>query len=297
MNLGGAPPAGRTGRPSHMPYSRVLSSRYPVSPWAIVQSLRAHRHLITQMTRRELMGRYRGSVLGMLWSFLHPLLMLMVYTFVFATVFKARWGGAAGQENTSFAAAIFAGLLVHGLFAECLGKAPSLVAANPVFVKKVVFPLEIMPWTALGAALAHFFIGMSILVGYLALIGQWPPLFALVAPLLLVPMLMMVLGLSWIFAATGVFLRDLAQIVGLLMTVALFMSPTFYPIDAVPEAFRAWIYVNPLTMPIETFRAALLWGTPPDWSDLGLYTAVAFLVMCLGFWWFQRVRHAFADVM
>lgn len=256
-----------------------------------------NRSLLLQMTRREVVGRYRGSLVGLAWSFFNPLLMLAVYTFVFGTVFKARWGIDLEGDLAGFAVILFVGIIVHGLLAECINKAPTLVLANTNYVKRVIFPLEILPWVALGSALFHA--GVSVLVLCLTqlMLGYAIPWTAVLLPLVLVPFVGLLIGLSWLVAATGVYVRDIAQFTGIFTSALMFLAPVFYPITAIPEAYRGWLYLNPLTFILEQARAVLIRGVVPDWLGLAAYSLVAVLVAWAGFWWFQRSRKGFADVL
>ena len=255
-----------------------------------------HRVLIWQLTRRDVVGRYRGSLLGLLWSFLNPIFMLAVYTFVFSVVFQARWGPAS-ESKVEFAAVLFTGMIVHSLFAECLNRAPGLILGNVNYVKKVVFPLEILPWVAMGSALFHAAISVLVLLIFFAWTQQYLYWTALLLPVLLLPLVLFTMGLTWFLAATGVFLRDVGQTTGVVTTALLFLSPVFYPVSALPEAYRPLIYLNPLTFMIEQARGILLWGTMPDWSGLGAYLIFGFLTAWAGLFWFQKTRRGFADVL
>ena len=255
-----------------------------------------HRVLIWQLTRRDVVGRYRGSLLGLLWSFLNPIFMLAVYTFVFSVVFQARWGPAS-ESKVEFAAVLFAGMIVHSLFAECLNRAPGLILGNVNYVKKVVFPLEILPWVAMGSALFHAAISVLVLLIFFAWTQHYLYWTALLLPVLLLPLVLFTMGLTWFLAATGVFLRDVGQTTGVVTTALLFLSPVFYPVSALPEAYRPLIYLNPLTFMIEQARGILLWGTMPDWSGLGAYLIFGFLTAWAGLFWFQKTRRGFADVL
>lgn len=270
--------------------------KFPISPFQIFSSLISHRQLIWAMTRREVIGRYRGSVMGILWSFLNPVLMLAVYTFVFSVVFNARWGGG-GESKTEFAVVLFAGMIVYSLFAECVNRAPALIFANVSYVKKVVFPLEILPWISLGSALFHTVISLGVWLAFYALVNLSLHWTALLLPLVLFPLVMFTMGISWFLAALGVYLRDVAQTVGIVTTILMFLSPVFYPVASLPEEYRTLIYANPLTFIIEQARDVLVWGKLPDWPMLGLYTLVAVIVSWLGFVAFQKTRRGFADVL
>ena len=266
----------------------------------MLRSLWENRVLILQMSKREVAGRYKGSVMGLLWSFLNPLFMLVVYTFFFAVVFKSRWGTApAGTEEskTLFAVLLFVGMIVHSLFAEVLNRAPNLILGNVNYVKKVVFPLEILPAISMGTALFHSLVSVLVLLlvffatnGYI----HWTFVYL---PFILLPLVIFTIGLAWILASLGVFVRDVGQSIGLGMTVMLFLSPVFYPISALPAAMQPWMLANPLTFIIEQARAVLVWGQQPNWTGLFIYVLVATFVAWLGYVWFQKTRKGFADVL
>lgn len=270
------------------------------SPLALAKGLWDRRELILTMVKREVVGRYRGSMMGLLWSLLTPLLMLVVYTFVFSVVLKARWSGAAAgteESRAQFAILLFAGLIVHGLFAEVVNRAPGLVIGNVNFVKRVVFPLEVLPVVATGAALFHAAVSLVVLLGAVFVASGSIPWTAVLFPLVLAPLIMLTLGVAWVLASLGVFMRDVGQIVGLLTTILLFLSPVFFPITAVPELFRPWMQLNPLTFVIEQSRAVLIFGEIPAWRGWLGYTAVAYVFAWAGYAWFQKTRKGFADVL
>ena len=262
----------------------------------LLRSLRANRNLIYNLIKRDVVGRYRGSAMGLLWSFFNPVLMLAVYTFVFSVVFKARWAGGSGS-NTEFALVLFAGLLVFNLFSECLNRAPGLILSNTNYVKKVVFPLEILPFVALLSALFHTLISLGVwLIAYTLFFGI-PHLTVFYLPLVLLPFCLFLMGLSWALASLGVFLRDVSQFIGLLTTALMFLSPIFYPATALPEDYRRILYLNPLTTVVEQTRDVLFWGKTPDLFMLGIYCVVTLGIAWLGFAWFQKTRKGFADVL
>lgn len=264
---------------------------------ALVRSIWRNRYLISQMTKREVVGRYKGSVMGLLWSFLNPVFMLVVYTFVFSVAFKARWGVTSEETKAQFAVVLFVGLIVHGLFAEVLNRAPALVVGNVNYVKKVVFPLEILPAISMGAALFHTLVSLLVLLIAIVIVNGYLYWTAIFIPLVLLPLGIFTLGLAWMLASLGVFIRDVGQTIGLFTTVVLFVSPVFYPVNALPEHFRGWIMVNPLTFIIEQSREVLIWGRTPNWPGLMLYTVVAAAVAWAGYALFQKTRKGFADVL
>ncbi|PUE09146.1 ABC transporter permease [Limnohabitans sp. T6-5] len=259
-------------------------------------SLRKNRELIWQLTSREISQRYSGSFLGILWSFINPLALLLVYSFVFGTVFKARWGSVS-PINHDYTLLLFIGMLVHGLFAECVSKSATLIVANSNYVKKVIFPLEILPWTIIGAAVFHFIAGLiTFSVIQIALAGslKWTILYL---PLIFVPYILFLVGLSWLVSALGVFFRDIVQLVGMVVAVMMFLSPVFYSIDAVPEAFRSYMLANPLTLVIEQARQVIIYGSPPDFQSVLIITLVGILTYGLGLWFFNKTRKGFGDVL
>ncbi|WP_246022824.1 ABC transporter permease [Cognatilysobacter terrigena] len=254
--------------------------------------------MIGQLTQREVVGRYRGSMMGVAWSFLHPLLMLAVYTFVFSVVFRARWPGVmAEQGRARFALMLFIGVIAHGLVAEAITKAPALIVGNASYVKKVVFPLEALVWSLVGSATFHAVVSLSILLLVKWTTEHWVPVTAWWLPVTLFPLVMFSLGIAWLFAALGAFLRDIGQLAGLLATILMFMAPVFYPIASLPEPYRAWIQLNPLTVAIEQSRRIVFDGLPPDFKALGIYYIAAFLAMACGYAVFQKLRRGFADVL
>ena len=270
----------------------------PTSLRALGDSLWRNRQLIAQMTRREVVGRYKGSVMGLAWSFFNPVLMLAVYTFVFSVIFNARWSGAAdGESKTQFALLLFVGMIVMALFSDVLNRAPSLILTNVNYVKKVVFPLEVLPVIATGAALFHSLVSLSVLLVAFALINGYLHWTVVFAPLVLLPLVILATGLAWVLASLGVLLRDVGQFVGIMTTVLMFLSPVFYPVSAVPEKYRPFIMGNPLTFIMEQARDVLIWGHIPNWQGLSIYTLTATAVAWAGYAWFQKTRKGFADVL
>ena len=272
-------------------------SRAPVSPWALVSNLWHYRRLILQMTRREVVGRYKGSVMGLLWSFLTPLFMLAVYTFVFSVVFKARWTTSPDESKGDFAVLLFAGMIVHGLFAEVLNRAPGLILANVNYVKKVVFPLEILPVISMCTALFHTGVSLLVLVCAIVFVNGEFHATMLFVPLIALPYILFVQGLAWALASLGVYLRDVGQTIGIITMIMLFMSPVFFPISSLPVEMRPLMEANPLTFIIEQVREVLIWGHMPNWIGLAKYSLMALMTAWLGYVWFQRTRKGFADVL
>lgn len=269
---------------------------FPATPIEMVASLWRNRGLIHAAAKREVLGRYRGSALGLLWSLFNPIFMLLVYTFVFSEVFNARWS-VGSESKAEFALVLFAGLIVFNLFAECVNRAPSLIISNPNYVKKVLFPLEILPFVGLLSSGYHAFISLCVwLAGYLVLVG-FPHATVLSVPMVILPFCFFVMGVSWALASLGVFLRDVSQFIGVIVTMLMFMSPIFYPSTSLPENYRYILYINPLTPVIEMTRDVLYWGKMPDITTVVLYWLTAGVIAWLGFAWFQKTRKGFADVL
>jgi len=272
-------------------------AEYPSSLAAMWRSVYSNRSLVWQLTQREITGRYRGSVLGITWSFFQPLLMLAVYTFVFSVVLQTTWRGEVGGGKANFAIILFSGLIVHGFFAECVNRAPTLILSNVNLVKRVVFPLEILAVVMIAVTAFHLAVGLLILFGAMLVFGQDFYGTALYLPLVLSPLVLITLGITWLLAAVGVYLRDLGHVVVVVSMILLFLSPVFYPIAAVPERFRFLIYLNPLTFIIEQVRAVLIWGETPAWTGLAACGVCSLLLAWLGFYAFQWTRKGFSDVL
>lgn len=269
---------------------------FSMSPLEMFASLWRNRSLVVALTKREVVGRYRGSFLGLFWSFFNPLFMLAVYTFVFSVVFQARWGTGSGSK-TEFALVLFIGLIVFNLFAECFNRSPGLILSNVNYVKKVIFPLEILPFVVLGSAIFHTLISLFVWILAYAVFFGMPQSTVFYLPLIVIPLIFFILGVSWTLSALGVYLRDLSQVVGILSTVLMFLSPIFYPVTAIPEYYRIFLYANPLMPVIEQARAVMFFGTSPDWLLLGGYWLLMICVAWIGFVWFQKTRKGFADVL
>jgi lipopolysaccharide transport system permease protein len=269
---------------------------FPASPREMAASFWRNRQLIRNLVHREVVGRYKGSVLGIVWSLLTPIFMLAVYTFVFSVVFKARWSGGS-DSKTEFAILLFAGLLVFNVFGECIARAPSLILGHANYVKKVIFPLEVLPWVVMGSAMFHFAVSFGVWLLAYALFFGAPPWTVWLTPFVMLPFILFVMGLSWLLASLGVYLRDVGQFVGIAVQVLMFMSPVFFPVSSLPENIRPILYLNPLTPTIEMMRDLMYWGQIPQIGVWLFGTALSITCSVLGFAWFQKTRRGFADVI
>lgn len=275
----------------------MTSSSYrlidPLSPYI---ALKRHFTLVVQMAKRDVISRYRGSFAGLMWSFFNPLLMLVIYTFVFGVIFKARWN-AQISGHFQFAVVLFAGLNINTMFSECANKAPTLIIQNTNFVKKIVFPLESLSWSTLGAALFHLFVSTVVLLIISALINHAIPWTVLLFPVVVVCFLPFVAGTIWLLASLGVFLRDLQQAMTIITTALMFLAPILYPMTMIPEQYRLLMYLNPLTVVAIASQDTLVLGHVPNWLHLGIYLLASCIFAWLAFIWFERTKKGFADVL
>lgn len=274
-----------------VPYA--IARRRPLA--GFIRSPLQNRQLILRLIQREIVGRYRGSFAGMAWSFITPLIMLVLYTFVFSVVFKAKWKDF--DTSGGFALILFSGLIVHGIVAECINRSPALITGNANYVKKVVFPLEVYAWVTLGSAMFHAFISWIVLTIAQLCMGVPLPWTAILFPVVLLPLLLGCLGVSWFLAAIGVYFRDVAQITGTLATLLLFLSPVFYALDSIPEKFRPLIQANPLTGVLEAARGVLMFGTIPSATYFAVSLLIGIVFAMAGYAFFQKSRDGFADVI
>lgn len=266
-------------------------------PWEIARQLRPHGFLIRQLAQREILGRYRGSYLGVLGSLVRPMAMFAIYAAVFGFIFQSKLGHGPTESKFDFALALFCGLVVYDFFADCLGRAPTLVLSNANYVTKAVFPLEVLMVSTVGAALIQFAISLvPLLAGLLCAHGAIP-LTALYLPVILLPLVLLCLGATWFLASAGVFVRDINTLVPAFLTIVMFASAIFYSLDKVPAQFLPLFTLNPLAMAVDQARNALLWGLPPAWPRYGLMLAAGLLAMGGGYAFFMRTKRAFADVM
>lgn len=255
-----------------------------------------YRGLLRQMVRRELGNRYQGTLLGWLWSLLNPLLMLLLYTFVFKVIFKARWPDIE-NSNIEFASVLFIGLLLHGFLAEVLARSTSVIVENSNYVKKVVFPLPIFAWNIVLTALVNMLLGFAILLMFMLVTGKPFYLVGILLPLVFIPFIILALGFCWLLSALSVYFRDLVLIIPPLSMLMLFSSTTFFPLDQAPALIQPVLRVNPLTIIIDSIRDLLVYGRMPDMDLLATYSAVALLLFWAGFYLFKKLSRGFSDVL
>jgi len=267
------------------------------NPWRFGRTLWARRDLIRQLTLREITGRYRSSSLGLVWSLITPLVTLLLYTFVFGVVFKARWPGTRTDNLSEYGLLLFAGITAFSIFSECATRAPGLITGSPNYVKKVVFPLEILPVSLVGSALFHAGVSSLLLV-----VGAWLFLGSVsstlwLLPVVLLPVTCLSLGLAWILASLGTYLRDIGHSVGLITQVLFFTTPIFYAVEAVPPTLRRVVELNPLTPAVENMRRVSVMGLWPDWPAFWVSLGIGMSVLCLGYAWFSVTKRGFSDVI
>jgi len=265
----------------------------PLSPYI---ALKRHFALIVQMAKRDVASRYRGSFMGLFWSFFNPLLMLAIYTFVFGVIFKARWNMHV-TSHIAFAIILFAGLNVSMMFTECANRASTLIVDNTNFVKKVVFPLETLSWSVLGAALFHLLIATIALLAIELIATHHLPWTVVLFPIVIAVFLPFMAGTIWLLASLGVFFRDLKQAIAIVTTAMMFLAPIMYPMSMIPDQYRILLYLNPLTVIAMASQNVLFLGELPRWDHLALYFVVSCLFAWLAFAWFEKTRKGFADVV
>ena len=271
----------------------VIAKTMIQNPVRIVSDIWTHRYLLGQLIKRDVLLRYRGAMFGVLWIFLSPLLMLGIFAYVFGQVFQAR--GGAAEAALPFWLFLYSGLIVFNIFSETVSRSPASVRGYPSFVKKIIFPVQILPLVPLGAALVHAIFNFLILVVALVWTGNFHPQ-TLLYPIALAPVIFLAMGFSWFLGAWGVFIKDMTQIVPVFIQMLMFLSPVFYPVSAVPSVLQPLYRFNPLGHVIE-FSRDLVTGQPAEWSVWGVAFLVSLLVALLGNLFFQHSREEFADVL
>lgn len=272
------------------PHALIHSLSSSLFPWR-------HADLIRQFALREVVSRYRQSWLGTLWTVLTPLLMLSVYTLVFRFVFNLRWTGDRAESDLSYALRLYAGLAVFNFFAECVNRAPRLVLDQPHLVKKVIFPVEILPWVNALAALFQLAVAFALLLLLGFMESGRVPVSALALPLVWLPLVPLCVGLGWFLCGVGTYVRDVSQVLSLAVSFLMFLSPIFFPVEALPAAIQPWAALNPLALPITLTRSVLLDGHWPDWGTWFLHLLACLVIAVLGARFFAAARKGFADVV
>ncbi|MGE7950641.1 ABC transporter permease [Lysinibacillus xylanilyticus] len=260
--------------------------------------IREHRNLIKQLTKRDFELKYKGSFLGGIWSFITPLIMLAVYTFIFSVVFNARWGIEQSDNKFEFAMIIFSGLIIYNIFNETVSKSTTIILSNVNYVKKVIFPLDILPLTTLLSSLINAFFNIVVLaVGIAIFVPDWNFMWIFISLIYLIPISLFSLGFAYVVASIGVYIRDLAYTVGVLLNILFYVTPIFYPISLVPEFMHPIMNLNPLTYVIEGYRDAVFAGKFPDWGSFLVFTLSGYVFMLLSIWLFRKLKRGFADVI
>lgn len=254
------------------------------------------RGLILQLLKNDLAGRYKGTFLGIIWSLLNPLIMLGIYYVLFSVVFQPRWKQNT-DESSSYALFILSGILIHTFMAEVLTRSPLLIPANPNFVKKVVFPLAMLPVGTVLSAFVNFLIGFTILSSYVFIFHGFNPVMLVVFPLCTGSMLLMMLGFSYLLSSTGIYFRDIGQIMTQVASILFFMGPALYPADAAPEMLKSLMMLNPMTIPIQEIRSALLQINAPNYIHIAEHIIASLIIFMLGYLCFRKLRKGFADVI
>lgn len=263
----------------------------------ILKKFLSYKEIIVHLIKQEVIAKYKGSYLGLLWSFVTPLIMLTVYTFVFSVVFKAKWNIDSDERGIHFALVLFCGLTVFNLFSECVIKAPVLISSHPHFVKKTKFPLEILPVSVIGAALFHYFINLIVLMIGLTVFSEIPSVYILLLPLILIPLCMFSLGMCWFLSSLGVFIKDINYGINIFVQLLFFLTPIFYPLSAVPEKFKIFLRLNILSTFVEQSRDIIVFHQLFDFRWWTISLIISLLIFLLGYKWFMKTKKAFADVL
>lgn len=278
---------------SYPPTKKVADSLMP----GFLVSFWRNRYLWGRLTEREILGRYRGSTLGIGWSFVNPLAMLAVYTFIFSQVFKARWGGLDEGGPVGFAINLFAGLIVFNFFSECVSRSPGLITGNPNYVKKVIFPLDLLSWVALGSAAFHASIGLLILIVFELIAFHRVPPTILWLPLTWLPLMLFTLACTITLSSIGVFLRDTSQAIMIFLNMLMFLSPIFFPLSALPTRWQPVLGLNPIARVIEETRKVVVAGERPSLVYVIIGTVTACMACELSHRLFKKLRKGFSDVL
>lgn len=263
--------------------------------WRPLWQLPRRLDLVLSLTKRELAARYRGSILGIVWALLTPLVMISIFTLIFAGIFKAKFG--ASSSHWDYALYLFCGLLPWNAFQESVQMSASTIVAHANLVKRVVFPLETLPLSLSLAGVANQMFGTVVLLVAAIVLRHQLHATIIFLPLLLIPQLIATFGISWLIASLGVFVRDLVQGIALVLTAWMYLTPIIYPESLIPDGYRWAINFNPFSALIRNYRRIILDGVTPDWSGLAYFSAFAVLTFLLGYWWFARTRKNFADVI
>lgn len=267
------------------------------NPLKFFLMLKNKRELIYQFSKRDVISRYKGSFLGIIWSFITPLIMLAIYTFVFSVIFQAKWGTGIEVSKAQFSLTLFCGLITYNIFSEMINKSATLIINNQNYVKKVVFPLEILPLSTLGSVLVHFIISLiALLLGELIFMGgiPWTVFFL---PIVILPLLFTTLAFSYLISFLGVYIRDISYTVAIAINVLFYLTPIFYPMEAVPEYFRSIMSLNPLTSIVESMRAILLYNQIPNFLELFIWIVISMILMLIAYAGFIRTKRGFSDVI
>jgi lipopolysaccharide transport system permease protein len=276
----------------------VKNSTYLLNPWLTIVSVHKNRRLLWELVRRDLRQQYQGSYLGVLWTIIFPLFMLLIYTFVFSMIFQSRWPESNGETPPSeFAIILFAGLTAFNVFSTVATRSPSVILNVPNYVKKVVFPLDLLPVMLLGTALINSAISVClVMIGSLVLLHTVSATIYLF-PLAYLPLIFLCLGAAWLLASLGVYIRDMGQLITILVQILFFITPIFYSASVAP-AFLQWLFrFNPLVVIVDSFRRVLLWGQMIDWPLWGIWTLLTFLFAQIAYYWFMKTKKGFADVL
>ena len=263
--------------------------------WLPLWQLPRRGELIWSLAKRDLLTRYKGSMLGIVWAIVTPVVMIAIFTFIFAGIFGARFG--TSNSHWDYALYLFCGLIPWTMFQETLQQSATTIVNHANLVKRVIFPLETLPVAQAFSALGNQLFASVALLLAVVVIQHRLSLTFVWFPLLLIPQLLLAIGAGWLLASLGVFLRDIVQGVSLVLMAWMYLTPIIYPESIVPARFSKVIQLNPFTALVRNYRRIFLENQHPDWVGLGYFAVVSLLVFVFGYWWFARTRKNFADVI
>lgn len=264
----------------------------------LFSELYRNKKLLISLTKREIAMKYKGSIGGSAWAILMPLCMIIIYTFVFSNIFKAKWGtNGYDAPKSEFALILFVGVIAYNFFSECITRSPTIITSNPNYVKKVVFPLDILPIVYVFSALFNMLLTTIVwFVCFVIIIGVPHPT-VIYFPFAVLPLVIFSMGISYLLASLGTYIRDINQLTGLIVTALMFLSPIFYPVSAIPEAFRPIMELNPLTPAVEEMRNVLYWGKEINWLLCLNSSIYSFIFLVFSFLFYSKTKKGFSDVL
>ena len=260
-----------------------------------IDRIKKNRDLAYHMTKREILLKYKGSKLGIMWSIINPIIMMSVYTLIFSQIFQTRWAGASQINTTDFAINLYTGLIVFNIYADTITRAPSLITSNPNFVKKIIFPLEVLSVATVGSAVATGITSILVLLGVILITTKQLAVTIILLPILWAPLILNCLSLAWILSTLGVFIKDLTQVTNSIVSVTMFLSPIFYPSEALPDKLRWLSQLNPLAYYIEKSRNIIIEGKNINPVQIAVFFVTSLIIAEITFRFTKKLERGIGD--